>query len=85
MSIPQPQLTSLQSLLPLRPDANVRPTLPPIRKVLKGVCPDENVTLDRDSTPLRTSDTRRTDHTNVHFQDRFHPEQNRPEKKVRFE
>jgi hypothetical protein len=57
VSIPQSQSTIFQYLQPLRPDANVRPTLPPIHEVLKGVCPDfQNVTLDRDSTSQPTSD-----------------------------
>jgi hypothetical protein len=57
MSIPQSQSTSLQSLLPLRPDASGRPTLPPIREVLKGVCPEfENIPLDSDSTSQPTYD-----------------------------
>jgi hypothetical protein len=57
VSIPQSQSTNLQSPLPLRPDANDRPTLPPIHEVLKGVCPDFlNVTFVRDSTSQPTSD-----------------------------
>jgi hypothetical protein len=57
VSIPQLQSTGLQSPLPLRPDASDRPTLPPIREVLKGVCAEfENIPLDSHSTSQPTSD-----------------------------
>ncbi|CEO59633.1 hypothetical protein PMG11_04301 [Penicillium brasilianum] len=56
VSIPRSQSTSLLSSLPPRPDANDRPTLPPIHEVLKGVCPDFlNAMFVRDITSQPTS------------------------------